>query len=166
MSNLEEASQWGRMGNHSCKATETEESHHMCCSFKTYAHEYPHKLCSHINKRWWGLRRRLLTISYSPQRRPIVKVKDTRFLKEWKPHRTGNWKPRTPVSTHHWNAEDLSSLVGGSKGYVFIHINKMLLRNILFPEHLASWFWKGKKKSGSSGKVGKRTKAIGILPMK
>ena len=42
------------------------------------------------------------------------------------------------------NAEDLSSLVRGSKGYVFIYINQMLLRNTLFPEHLASWFFKKK----------------------
>lgn len=49
-------------------------------------------------------------------------------------------KPRAPISIYHLNAEDLSSLAGGSKGYVFIYINKMLLRNIFFLEHLASWF--------------------------
>lgn len=49
-----------------------------------------------------------------------------------------NQHSTAPRSTYHLNAEDFSSLVGGDKGYVFIFINKMLLRNILFPEHLAS----------------------------
>lgn len=70
--------------------------------------------------------------------RSIVKMKDSPIWRKEKQDNMYKLKPRAPIRVWHLNAADLSSLVRGSKGYVFIYINKMLLRNILFPEHLAS----------------------------
>lgn len=142
----QDARQRGRMGKIYCKLAETKKLLQICVSFKTYANVHPYKLCAYTrtHKPDCGdpggdaikLAMALRKNNCSSQGHSFLREKQNKTK-----HRTVyKLKPRAPISIYHLNAEDLSSLVDGSKGHVFIYINKMLLRNILFPEHLASWF--------------------------
>lgn len=167
----QDARQRGRMGKIYCKLAETNKLLWIYVSFKTYAHVHPHKLCAYT----WTHRHDCgdpggdaIKLAMA-LRKNNCSSQGRSFLWETKQNKTKHrtvykLKPRVLISIYHLNAEDLSSLVGGSKGHVFIYINKMLLRNILFPEHLASWFWK--KKVRQLCRVGKRTKTIGVSSMK
>lgn len=144
------------MGQNYRKLAETEKSHQTCVCFKMYVHVHPCEVCAYTDTHRHrcgnpagGVIKLAVALGKS-----YCQSQGHSFLQDRKTHSTiYKLKPRIPVSIRYLNAEDLSSLVGGSKGYVFIYVNKMLLRNILFSEHLASWFWK------------KRTKTIGISSM-